>query len=183
MEKTDIGKDVLSTLSTSNHNFSYTNTPATDSKGNVIGDALQFSAATKGGGEIHAAALLKSNMDESQKIETTAHELFHEYQAELGETGFTVNREVGAYLFGKDVVTTLNYGSLGFGNTTPAGINYQNTMTNLLYSNTLNQNDYNTAINNFHQGSTVNINGLYNRAIIKANDTNPVIKRLFPLVR
>jgi len=42
-------------------------------------------------------------MEEGQGVEAVAHELFHGYQSEKGEQGVTINREVGAYLFGKAV--------------------------------------------------------------------------------
>lgn len=181
MGSTEIGQTVLSKLSGSENNYNFTNTFAKDDKGNDITDALSISDKT---GEIHAGALMNEKVQTGQKIESASHELFHGYQREFGETGATVNREVGAYLFGRSVATNLGYPTLGFGNySTSSGQLYENAMTNLMYSPTFSQQNYNSAINNFKTGATVNTGGLYNRFIIKSNDNNPVIKRLYPLIK
>ena len=114
-------------------------------------------------------------MLESQKIESAGHELFHAYQSEFGETGATINREVGAYAFGRVLVTDIGYDALGYGTSSPYGQIYENAMSTFVNSTTFNQQAYNTAINNFQQGASVNINGAYNRFIIRSNDLNPVI--------
>lgn len=178
---TEIGQTVLSKLSGSENNYNFTNTFARDDKGNDITDALSISDKT---GEIHAGALMNDKVQTGQKIESASHELFHGYQKEFGEIGTTVNREIGAYLFGRSVATNLGYATLAYGNySTPSGQLYENAMTNLMYSPTFDQQNYNTAIKNFKTGATVNTGGRYNRFIIKSNDNNPVIKRIYPLVK
>ncbi len=181
MGSTDIGQTVLSKLSGSENSYDFTNTFAKDDKGNDITNALSISDKT---GEIHAGALMNDKLQSGQKIESASHELFHGYQREFGETGATVNREVGAYLFGRSVAANLGYPTLGYGNySTSSGQLYENAMTNLMYSPKFSQQSYNTAINNFKTGATVNSGGLYNRFIIKSNDNNAVIKRLYPLIK
>ena len=180
MGSTDMGNTVLSKLSDSESNYNFTNTYAKDNKGNDITNALSIDDKT---GEVNAGALMTDKIQYSQKIESSAHELFHGYQKEFGETGATINREVGAYLFGRAVATNLGYGTLGFGNFTPSGELYEKSMTNLMYSNTFNQQDYSSALVNFKTGAAVNSSGIYNRFIIRSNDTNPVIKQFFPLVK
>jgi len=180
MGSTEIGQTVLSKLSGSENNYNFTNTFAKDDKGNDITNALSLSDKT---GEIHAGALMNEKVQAGQKIESAAHELFHGYQREFGETGATVNREVGAYLFGRSVAFNLGNPTLGYGSFTTSGELYEKAMTNLMFSSTFNQQNYNTAVNNFKTGASVNSGGLYKRFIIKSNDNNPVIKRLYPLVK
>jgi RHS repeat-associated protein len=179
MGGTKNGKTVLSKLSGSEKNYNFTNTYAKDDQGNEIKDALAFVDKT---GQIHAGAFMNKKVQYSQKIESTAHELFHGYQNEFGETGATINREIGAYLFGRSITANLGYGTLGFGNSTSFGTMYENAMTNLMYSLTFSQQNYNAALNNFKAGASVNVEGKYNRFIIRSNDINPVVKRFYPLI-
>lgn len=180
---TDAGGKLLSELGSSENNFDFTNSFAKDSKGNEIKNALSFGGYKNGGGEIKAGALLNDYMQEGQKIESAAHELFHGYQSEKGERGATINREVGAYLFGKAIAINLGYATMGFGNSTRVGQVYDKAMTGLLFSKKFNFNLYNTAIQNFKSGSIENINGLYDDFKIIPNDNNPAIKSFFPLVK
>jgi hypothetical protein len=181
MSSVDIGKTVLDKLTNSSSNYNFTNTFATDRNGNVVNNALSFDAKT---GEINAGVLTSnSTMLESQKMESAGHELFHAYQTEFGESGATINREVGAYVFGRALATNLGYGTLGYGNFTPQGQLYESAMQTLSFSPSFNQQAYGTAINNFSQGASVNVNGMYNRFIIRSNDMNPVIKSLYPLIK
>jgi len=143
MGGTKNGKTVLSALSGSENNYDFTNTYAKDDQGNEIKDALAFIDKT---GQIHAGALMNKNVQYSQKIESAAHELFHGYQNEFGETGATINREIGAYLFGRSIAANLGYGTLGFGNFTSFGTMYENAMINLMYSLTFSQQNYNAAL-------------------------------------
>ncbi len=183
ISSTDIGKDVVGKSSTSDNNFVYTNTSA-----GVGNDrTLAFQENANEGGEIHASALMNNKITEGQKFESSAHELFHGFQFENGEKGATVNREVGAYLFGKAVSLTLGYGISNFGSmNTKVGSAYDNAMTALMYGNSFNQSLYNQAVRSFKLGSIANngdSQGVYNKFIVKPNDTNPVIKKFFPLVR
>lgn len=165
--------------------FNPQKTSANDSKGIDIKKALSFRWFKEGGGEIKAGALLNDYMQEGQKIESVAHELFHGYQSEKGERGATVNREVGAYLFGRAIATNLGYPTKGFGNFTKAGHAYDKAMSGLLLGNTFNLNMYNTALQNFKAGSFENssFSGLYNNFKTLQNDNNPAIKLFFPLVK
>lgn len=189
MNSTEIGNQVLSALSTSKNEFSFVNQSVKNSNGDEV-QALSYSATDKGGGII-SAGLLMSNLgqqpsQEGSNIESISHELFHAYQGENGERGATINREVGAYLFGRGISTSLGYGSSGFGNFTKEGQTYEGAMSNLLFSDKFNSSLYNTAINNFKAGSIGNngsVGAIYRNFMIKPNDTNPIIKRFFPLVR
>ena len=78
-------------------------------------------------------------MLESQKIESAGHELFHAYQSEFGETGATINREVGAYASGRVLVTDIGYDALGYGTSSPYGQIYENAMSTFVNSTTFNQ--------------------------------------------
>jgi uncharacterized protein RhaS with RHS repeats len=184
MNGTDIGKQVLGNLSGSKNNFNFVNQTPTSTGENDI--RLQFKRNENGGGQILAGSLMNPKVSESAAIEATAHELFHGYQyenGELGKTGNSPNIEVGAYLFGKGVSTSLG-GSQGFnGNGTPAGQAYSNAMNSLVYSDSFNYNQYNTAVNNFVGGSSSNAYGAYKTLKPKQNDKNPLIKNFFPLLR
>ena len=99
MNGTENGQTVLAALSGSENSFTFSNTASSG------GDrSLSFSPGKDGGGTINAAALLNTDIQSGQKLESTAHELFHGYQYENGQGGASVNginNEVGAYLFGK----------------------------------------------------------------------------------
>src|SRR6218665_2865891 len=83
-------------------NYLKKNSFESNNKGNDdIKAVLSLIEYNGGGGKIKAGGLL--NMEEGQGVEAVAHELFHGYQSEKGEQGVTINREVGAYLFGKAV--------------------------------------------------------------------------------
>jgi RHS repeat-associated protein len=189
MNSTEIGKGVLSTLSGSKNDFSFVNETVKTADGQEI-QALSYSASENGGGTISAGFMMsslgKQSSQEGSNVENVAHELFHAYQGENGEKGASVNREVGAYLYGKAVSTSLGYGFSGFGNFSKEGQVYDKAMSGLLFSDKYNQSLYNTAVNNFKAGSVGNNGsafGLYRKFKVMPNDNNPVIKRLFPLIR
>lgn len=193
MDNVQIGGAVLSDLVDSKSQFNFTNTFAKDKKGNDVKDALAFAKDKKGGGEIHAGALMESIPD-GQKLESTAHELFHGYQYDNGQTlngsMKTINNEVGAYLFGRAVTLSSGNGMLGWGNNTNAGYAYEQAMESLIYAPTFNSNQYNTAVSNFKLGSSVNVGkngvtgqGPYRNYKIDTALKNPLIKKLFPLLR
>jgi hypothetical protein len=158
-------------------------------------NGMSFGANANGGGTINAKALSLSDITDVQKAQSLSHELFHGYQTENGETGATVNKEVGAYLFGNAVGfqvamnESLPYAEMPWGKDNKAGEAYSKAMTGLMYGNSFNANQYNSAVNNFIQGAAVNAptstrpNGLYSNFAVKPNDTNPAIKRFFPLIR
>jgi len=147
MNSTEIGGQVLGELVESKNQFDFTNTFAKDKNGNDVKNALSFEESKNGGGEIHAGALIVNKMQEGQNLESTAHELFHGYQYEKGQTMDgsmrTVNNEVGAYLFGRAVYYSYElgkggYGDMPWGNSTTNGRTYQNAMEGLMKSQTFN---------------------------------------------
>jgi hypothetical protein len=176
------GKKMLTELTTSKNMFDFTNTYAKNSKGEEVTKALSFGAYEKGGGEIKAGALMNDFMQEGQKVEATAHELFHGYQGEKGEKGATVNREVEAYLFGRSVAANLGYPTTGWSNLTPAGQSYSDAMDGLFYGEKFDAGHYQNAVTNFKAGSPENATGLYNNFKIIENNS-PLIKFFFPLVK
>jgi len=198
MNSTEIGGQVLGELVGSKNQFNFTNTFAKDKDGNEVQNALSFAKSENGGGEIHAGALMGEKMQEGQKLESTAHELFHGYQYEKGQTLngslATVNNEVGGYLFGRAVYYSYNqdkgFGMMPWGNGTQAGDSYENAMNSLIWAPSFNYSQYSTAVNNFKSGSSVNVSktgvpgqGLYRNFKTNTTLTNPLIKNFFPLVR
>jgi hypothetical protein len=184
MNSVIIGQKVLDQLSVSNNVFEFQNTFPTNQNGEPIENALTFSGNSNGGGIIKAGALGNEFMQEQQKIGSTGHELFHGYQQELGETGATINREVGAYLYEHALISTLGQTYEGFGIPgTTAGENYETAMYELLYGDSFSQTDYQNALDNFKQGSPKNVTGIYNNFTIESNDPDPVIKQFTPLIR
>jgi hypothetical protein len=185
ISSTDIGKEVVGELSSSKNDFNFTNTYATDNKGNVITSALDFEKAKGGGGEIHAGELMNPDIKEEQKLESSAHELFHGYQYETGQNPGTVNGEVGASLFGKAIVNQVIGMTSAFGKlSTTVGRFYDNTMNAMMWDKKgFNYILYNQATYNFIKGSVMNYKGDYDKFKIQRNDVDPAIKKFFPLVR
>lgn len=167
---------MLNALSDSKVKFNITNTFHMKN-GKPVKNILSYGGIdSKGRAKINAAPLMLGTMNRGQEVETLAHELFHGYQDMKGEKGATVNREVGAYLFGRSVAMLAGYGMNGFG-----GKDYDSAMNNLLFSEEFSQKDYNTAIKTFKSQSSVNIDGVYDDFSIKNRDTKPQIKFFFPL--
>jgi hypothetical protein len=74
----------------------------------------------------------------------------------------------------------------GFGTLSKEGKIYDKSMTDLMFSGKYSQQLYDTSLNNFKAGSVGNngtSGGIYKNFKILSNDKNPVIKRLFPLMR
>ncbi|TWI80854.1 RHS repeat-associated core domain-containing protein, partial [Chitinophaga japonensis] len=193
MSSTEIGKEVLTTLSKSENKFDFINqTPIVDGK---EASALQFKEGSSGGGKILAGALMKSSSPEIQKLENVAHELFHGYQAEYNQGGGSINNEVGAYLYGQAVAFTAAINGSVFGGImspsrtdNQAGLMYGKAFNYLL--NQATGVNYNTYINyvdailNFKNGSSSNVPGLYNDVkIFRPNQEGAVIFKFFPLIR
>lgn len=189
MNSTEIGKSVLGDLVKSENAFNFKNEYSKDKNGNIDKNKLTFTRSEDGGGNIKAGALLNKDLNSDQKLEGTAHELFHGYQYEMGENSGGINKEVGAYLFGVAVDQNYQYQTTGmtslfpFGNTTSEGAKYDNAMMGLLYAPAFNQTLYNTAVNNFKKGSAANTTGGYNNRTLTPNYTNPLIKRFLPLIK
>lgn len=142
-----------------------------------------------GGGKILAGALM-NNTPSAQKLENTAHELFHAFQHENGQGGASINNELGAYLFGQAVAMTGAFGGVQVPNRTneKQGQIYGETYNYLLYE--AKKVDFRTLINysnallNFKAGSSSNVTGLYNNfPLVKPTQSNPVLFKLFPLIR
>ena len=193
MNSTEIGGQVLGDLTSSENLFDFKNEMPTDKDGNPIEKSLSFAPNKDGGGTIRAGALMNSSLQEGQKLETTAHELYHGYQNEHGQTG-SVNNEVGAYLFGRAVDYTYQmnngagFGMMPWGNNTTSGQQYEGAMNSLLWAPAFNFGQYSTAVNNFKTGSSVNTTssggqGLYKNGSIKPPSSNPLIKKFYPLIR
>ncbi len=179
------GSRVVSELSKSESRFTFTNTFMKDKDGKEIKDQMSFAPnASDGGGTFKAGALMNESLTESDRLETVSHETFHAYQNLHGETR-SINNEVGAYLFGKSVVLNSSLGgtALSFGNATDAGKSYQDSMTSMLFANQFDPKQYENAIKTFKSGSMNNEKGTYNNFRIRSNDSNPVIKKFFPLTR
>lgn len=82
-----------------------------------------------GGGGTIKAGLLMANYPDATKLEAVAHELFHGYQTEYGETS-SINKEVGGYLFTRAVMSELGYKLTPLGLTaTTVGRQYEGAMS------------------------------------------------------
>ena len=181
MSETEIGDEVLNSLVSSENNFIFKNEQSAAGS-----RSAQFIRENEGGGVIKAAVLLNNDVFEGQKIETTAHELFHGYQNDNGQWIPSTNNEVGAYLFGRAVVLTLaNYGINAFGNSTTEGKTYEQAMNSLLLDK-FDIRSYNIATRTFRKGSIANSRGNYNSLPdfqhIKMFQ-KPLISNFYPLVR
>ena len=187
MNSTEIGSTVLGDLASSKNMFNFRNEVPVDKDGNPINDALAFQANKDGGGTIKAGALMSEKLQDGQRLESTAHELFHGYQFEHGQTG-VINNEVGAYLYGRAVYYTYQmnngggYAMMPWGNGTASGNAYESAMNNLIWAPAFDYGQYSTAVSNFKTGSSVNT-GLYNKYSARPASPNPLIKKFFPLVR
>ncbi len=193
MNEVDAGSQVLSTLTGSKNSFDFTNTPSSGGNMTLQLDYKTDAKYKNGGAQIHAAALMNPKVDDVQRVEGTAHELFHGYQREMGSNPATVNGEVGAYLYGRGVASNSKYASpliSGFGTQSPSGQAYNMSMINMLYGwdNDYNKN-YKAAVANFKTGSSANsaINPntgkpLYDRHKVDPN-YNPLILKFLPLIK
>jgi RHS repeat-associated protein len=198
MNSTEIGGQVLGELVGSKNQFNFTNTYTKDKEGNEVKNTLSFEKSINGGGEIHAGALMGNKIQEGQKLEYTAHELFHGYQYEKGQTLngslTSVNNEVDAYLYGRAVYYSSfqnkGFSMMPWGNGTNSGDAYNNAMNSLIMAPSFNFTQYSSAVNNFKAGSSVNVGksgvpgqGLYKNFKINPKLASPLIKNFFPLVR
>jgi hypothetical protein len=194
MDKTDNGHSVLGNLILSKNNFNFKNQFDTDKNtGAQITNQLSFTASTNGGGDISAGALMGNILNNDQKLSSTAHELFHGYQRENGESGANsggINREVGAFIFGEAIRMQYEINTTGgnitfpkLGNNSNAGQSYNDAMTSLIMAPSFNYTLYNTSGNTFLNGSVANSKGTYNSKSFNANYSNPLIRKLFPLIK
>jgi hypothetical protein len=133
---------------------------------------------------------MNSDIQPWQKLESTAHELFHAYQFEEGQmlNGKlnTINNEVGAYLFGRAVAVSVSGGAISFGITgSIVGQKYNQAMQSLLFGSKFDLREYQDAVKYFKQGSGANLEakGMYNSFAIDTKLTNPLIKQFIPLLQ
>jgi RHS repeat-associated protein len=183
MGSTKNGKTVLGELSKSENSFNFTNTYMKDSKGNDVKGTLALSENKNGGGEIHAAGLMEDT-NFAEKIENTAHELYHGYQHEIGQGGVSINNEVEANLFGRSVALAAGVAyDYGFGNQSRVGDIYNSSMLNMLTSPVFNQKDFQMSVMTFKVGSRKNerSNGIYNNFPYKSMNKS-TIARFYPLL-
>mgnify|MGYP002336011337 CR=1 FL=1 len=181
MNSTRNGKSVLGELSASENKFTFTNTYEKDSEGNDAKGTLSFAENKDGGGEIHAAALMNKETGLGEKIENTAHELYHGYQHENGQGGPSVNNEVEAYLFGRSIaLQSHNASNFSFGNMSIMGKEYESAMLNLLTNAKFDRKSFQNAVMAFKTGSTANTSGIYNGHAYRRK--RPLISRFYPLI-
>ncbi|WP_349362223.1 M91 family zinc metallopeptidase [Flavobacterium tructae] len=177
MNSTTNGNKLLSSLMNSKNKFDFKNSYSKDSKGNDMKGAATFVANKDGGGTVNAAGLMESGIGESTQLETVAHELFHGFQSESGQGQPSIRNEVEAYLFGYSLAMQYSFdnnegfaGSAGLGMDGPIGAAYEKSFNNLM--NEFSEDELNSAVTNFKQGSQKNIGGIYNR-----HPENPPIKK------
>gem|GEM_PF-6654790 len=91
-----------------------------------------------------------------------------------------MEREVGAYLFGRSVAiqSGLSY-DYGFGNFSKSGELYNSAMLGLMTAQKFDSKGFQNAVMTFKTGSRANQNGMYNN--FKYSLTSPVIKKFYPL--
>ena len=191
MGKTKIGEAVLGELSSSTNSFTFINeTPASGATAANINNSNTEAKGSK----IRAGGILSGKSDDMAKLSEVAHELFHAYQHEFNPEergGPSVNKEVGAYLFGSAV--QLGYsdgaGALDFGNASQNGKVYHNMMQNmLLIESSFNPQTYSKAVQYFKSGAAANNpntkhpKGPYTDFPVRSVG-NPSIKKFFPLLR
>lgn len=183
------GSTMLGELISSSNSFNFKNQLPTDSKGNIIQDALQFDGFDSGGGNIYAGALMSSGRSQYSNIENVSHELFHGLQHEKGQGGASIFNEVEAYIYSGIIATNWmsktdyvgGLSSNGIGTGTPEGTIYQQSF-NQLQSGFSEKSLYN-AVRNFKVGAENNSTGLYNNyPLIRSNQTKHILKQYFPII-
>jgi RHS repeat-associated protein len=188
MNDVKAGAQVLSTLTDSKNSYDFTNTKSSGGERTFQFDNKSDEKYKKGGGEIHAGEFQNDNIEDVQKVEGAAHELFHGYEAESGNNPATSNGEVEAYLFGRGVSSNSKFGSqlmLGFGNGTTQGQAYEKAMASMLYGFGNNYSkSYTSAIENFKMGASVNN---YGKGLYRNHKIDPYYKQLIlkflPLIK
>jgi len=184
MNSVKAGAKVLSALSASKYDYDFTNTQSAAGSETMSFDYKHDNKYDEGGGEIHAASLLNSRLDEETKVNLSSHELFHGYQRENGRNPATVNGEVEAYLFGYEVANYSIYGHrtllTSFGNESPARSHYGLAMSDIQFrSGSLNA-SYQTAVHNFINGANANQTHIYDKFKIDPN-YKPLIFGFLPI--
>ena len=153
-------------------------------------NSFQFAKYKNGnGGIIRAAAFVGSTLNDANKVEGAAHELFHAYQFINGRNVVSANAEVEAYLFGNGVAANSKYGSMYYpfisGNQTKEGDMYGRSMLNLIIFDAKAQGkeefskQFNNAVHNFLGGNISSYTGMYKSPIDE--NYKPLIHKFLPL--
>ena len=180
------GAGVMDVLIGSNNSFNMLNQTPTDKNGNPL-DALKFSEASGGGGDIYAGMLTNSKYSDFSKVEGVSHELFHGLQHENGQGGTSIFNEVEAYVYSSVIATnwlssTDYFGAMssnGIGNRTTAGNLYETSFSNLI-KNGFSKDAFSNAVESFKAGSVSNATGGYNTYPLYRNQTNYLLQKYFP---
>jgi RHS repeat-associated protein len=169
------GESVIKNLDKSKNSFDFKN-----SQSAAGSNSFQFKPYESGGGEIKSAAILNPKINEGQKVENVAHELFHGYQKENNRNAATTNGEVEAYLFGKGVALSANYGISSFGTESKEGRVYDDAMSKMMYEG-FDKKSFKDAADNFTSGSIGNAecNGCYKNTKPDVN-YQPLIDSFLP---
>ena len=191
MNSTVIGNTVIGNLVSSTNTFNFKNQFSVDKNtGAQITDQLSFTHTGNGGGDIKAGALMGNVANSDQKLSSTAHELFHGYQRENGENSDGINKEIGAYTFGESVRMQYEINTTGgnatlpiLGNNSSDGRSYDKAMNQLIMAPSFNNTLYQTVGNTFLKGSVANSTGIYNTKTFNPKYPNPLIMKLYPLIK
>ena len=183
------GENVMNVLIGSGNSFNMINQVPTDGNGNPL-DALKFSEATGGGGDIYAGMLTSSNYSNFSKVEGVSHELFHGFQYEKGQGGASIFNEVEALVYSSVITnnwssSTNYFGAMsanGLGNGTVAGNLYQSSFSNLV-NNGFSKDNFHNAVKNFRNGSSSNASGGYNNYPLHNNQSNYLLMKYLPKLR
>lgn len=141
IRSTEAGSEVLSSLVESESNYNLVNQKPPSEKLPESVKAMQFKENENGGVNIFAGSL--TGLSERLSIESTAHELFHGYQREIGQDPATTFSEVGAYLFGPSTRAKIIGGIVSFAGTdSRSGSEYTTAMTELYYGDNFSRQAY-----------------------------------------
>jgi len=177
---TDIGMELLEVLIDSGKDYLISNEPS----------SLANSASTTGttNGSI-------SKMGGYNDIYNLSHELFHAFRFENGQGGATIYNEVEAYIFSQclsDTYTANTGISVGsksahlsrHPNTTDGEL-FEQSMYNIVNSNTFPASDFDIAVRLFKSESNANAQGGYNSKKYKERMGNehPLLPSFYPLIR
>ena len=183
------GSDILDVLIGSKNSFNMMNQTPIDDKGNTL-DALQFSEAVGGGGDIYAGLLTNSKYSNYRKVESVSHELFHGFQYEKGQGGTSIFNEVEANVYSSVIATnwansTDYMGALssnGLGNGTAAGDLYQTSFSSLI-NNGFSKDVFHNALKSFRAGSNSNASGGYNTYPLHRNQKYYLLNKYLPKLK
>ena len=182
------GAEVMDVLIGSSNSFNMINETPTDKNGNKM-DALMFSEAAGGGGDIYAGMLTNPNYSDYSKVEGVSHELFHGLQHELGQGRTSIFNEVEANIYSSTISSNWAFStdymgalsSNGLGNGTVAGNSYQQSFNSLV--NGFSYGAFYNAIRTFKAGSSTNSSGGYNNYPLMRSQKSFLLKQYHPGLR